>query len=114
MDECTGLDSLITNRVWIAMGLDPSTTLHDIRWGEYYKSNNINDFVWVFLISGSAPASHIVGGYTGASSERQPPMYFHLRGGTLKGVSKPGDIVWSRVYVMNGGGSMSTWVGQQQ
>ncbi len=103
VDECTGLDSLITNRVWTAMGLDPSTTLHDIRWGEYYKSNNINDFVWVFLISGSAPASHFVGGYTGASSERQPPMYFRLGGGTLKGVSKPGDIVWSRVYVMNGG-----------
>jgi len=26
-------------------------------------------------------------------------MYFPLGGGTLKGVSKPGEIVWSRVYV---------------
>ena len=30
-------------------------------------------------------------------------MYFRLGGGTLKGVSKPGDVVWSRVYVMEGG-----------
>jgi hypothetical protein len=28
-------------------------------------------------------------------------MYFRLGGGTLKGVSKPGEIVWSRVYVMD-------------
>jgi hypothetical protein len=29
-------------------------------------------------------------------------MYFRLGGGTLKGISKPGEIVWSRVYVMGG------------
>ena len=28
-------------------------------------------------------------------------MYFKLGGGTLKGISKPGEIVWSRVYVMD-------------
>ena len=38
----------------------------------------------------------------GAVSERQPPMYFRLGGGTLKGVSKPGEIVWSRVFVEDG------------
>ena len=26
-------------------------------------------------------------------------MYFRLGGGTLKGVAKPGEIVWSRIYV---------------
>ena len=26
-------------------------------------------------------------------------MYFRLGGGTLKGVSQPGEIVWSRIYV---------------
>ena len=46
-------------------------------------------------------AHSIEGGWAGASSERQPAMYFHLGGGTLKGVSKPGWIVWSRVYVEN-------------
>ena len=29
-------------------------------------------------------------------------MYFRLGGGTLKGVSKPGWIVWSRVFVAGG------------
>ena len=33
---------------------------------------------------------------------RQPPMYFPLGGGTLSGVSKPGEIVWSRVFIMDG------------
>ena len=95
VDEGAGLDALIINRVWKAMGFDPATTLHDVRWGDWYKGQ----YVWVFLISGSAPPSHLKGGYKGASSERQPPMYFPLGGGTLKGDSKPGEIVWSRVYV---------------
>jgi len=29
-------------------------------------------------------------------------MYFRLGGGTLKGVGKPGEIVWSRVFVEGG------------
>ena len=95
VDEGAGLDALITNRVWTAMGINPDTTLHDVRWGDWYK----DDYVWVFLISGSAPPTHFKNGYEGASSERQPPMYFPLGGGTLKGDSKPGEIVWSRVYV---------------
>ena len=36
------------------------------------------------------------------SSERQPPVYFGLGGGTIKGVSRPGEIVWSRVFIMDG------------
>ena len=102
VDEGAGVDALVTNRVWMAMGLDPSTTLHDIRWGRRYQGDEFNEFVWVFEISGAAPASHFVGGYRGAVSERQPSMYFPLGGGTLKGVSKPGEIVWSRVFLMDG------------
>lgn len=102
VDEGAAVDALVTNRVWKAMGFDPSTTLHDLRYGEHYSGEGVDDFVWVFLISGAAPASHFIDGYAGASSERQPPMYFRLGGGTLKGISKPGEIVWSRVYVMDG------------
>lgn len=102
VDEGAAVDALVTNRVWGALGYDPATTLHDVRWGEYYSGGGVDDFVWVFLISGAAPASHFIGGYAGARSERQPPMYFPKGGGTLKGVSKPGEIVWSRVYVWNG------------
>jgi hypothetical protein len=29
-------------------------------------------------------------------------MYFRLGGGTLKGISRPGEIVWSRIYVDDG------------
>ncbi|MBZ0277688.1 MAG: fucose isomerase, partial [Anaerolineae bacterium] len=101
VDECAGVDALVTNHIWTAMGFDPATTLHDLRWGEHYKGAGVDDYVWVFLISGAAPASHYMNGYAGASSERQPPMYFRLGGGTLKGVSKPGEIVWSRVFVMD-------------
>ncbi len=99
VDECAGLDALVTNRCWTALGLDPATTLHDVRWGEHYRGDGIDDFVWVLQISGAAPASHFTGGYRGASSERQPPMYFPLGGGTLKGIGRPGKIVWSRVFV---------------
>ena len=102
VDECSAVDALVTVRVLSAMGLDPATTLHDLRYGEEYEINGSSEYVWVFLISGAAPPSHFIGGYRGASSERQPPMYFRLGGGSLKGVSKPGDIVWSRVFVEGG------------
>lgn len=102
VDEGAGVDALITNRCWTALGLDPATTLHDLRWGEPFRSDGIDAFVWVLQISGAAPASHFVGGYAGAASERQPPMYFPLGGGSLKGVGRPGEIVWSRVFVEDG------------
>jgi L-fucose isomerase-like protein len=57
----------------------------------------------VFEISGAAPASHFIGGYGGARGERQPPMYFPKGGSTLKGISTPGEIVFSRVYVKDRG-----------
>ena len=98
VDECAGLDALVTNRVWNALGLPPETTLHDLRYGEPYNG----EFVWVFEISGAVPPAHNIGGYTGSVSERQPPMYFRLGGGSLKGISKPGEIVWSRVFIEDG------------
>ena len=99
VDECAGLDALVTYQLWNEMGMTGENTLHDVRWGEHYKGEGIDEFVWLFLISGAAPAAHFIDGYAGASSDRQPPMYFRLGGGTLKGISKPGFIVWSRVYV---------------
>jgi hypothetical protein len=98
VDECAGLDGLVTYRVWKALGFAPENTLHDLRYGEEYEG----EFVWVFEISGAVPPEHNVGGYAGTVSERQPPMYFRLGGGSLKGVSKPGDVVWSRVFIEDG------------
>lgn len=102
VDECAGLDGLVTYRLWRELGFPPENTLHDLRWGQHFQSTVIDDYVWVFLISGAAPPAHFVGGYKGTSSERQPAMYFRLGGGTVKGISKPGHIVWSRVFVMDG------------
>jgi len=102
VDECAGLDGLMTYRVHHAMGQPVENTLHDVRWGDWDQSGTVDDYVWVFLISGSAPPAHFVDGWKGASSERQPDMYFRLGGGSLKGVSKPGEIVWSRIYVDDG------------
>jgi hypothetical protein len=102
VDECAGVDALVTNRCWKALGLDPSTTLHDVRWGEQYKGDGLDAFVWLLQISGAAPANHFVDGYAGAKSQRQPAMYFPLGGGSLKGIGKPGEIVWSRVFVEGG------------
>jgi hypothetical protein len=99
VDECAGLDALLTYRVHKAMGQPVENTLHDVRWGDWDQSGTVKDYVWVLLISGSAPPAHFAGGWRGASSERQPAMYFPSGGGTLKGVSKPGEIVWSRVYI---------------
>jgi hypothetical protein len=99
VDECAGIDALITRRVHAALGPPVESTLHDLRWGDHDASGTVSDYVWVFLISGGAPPAHFVGGWRGAHGFRQPPMYFPSGGSTLHGVSKPGEIVWSRVFV---------------
>ena len=99
VDECAGLDALMTQRIHRAMGQPVETTLHDLRWGDIDRSGTVQDYVWVFEISGSVPPAHLIGGWAGAVSERQPPMYFRLGGGTIKGISRPGEIVWSRIFI---------------
>jgi hypothetical protein len=102
VDECAGLDGVVTYHLWRELRFSPENTLHDLRWGQHFKGGGVDDFVWVLLISGAAPPEHFIGGWKGASSERQPAMYFRLGGGSLKGISKPGPIVWSRVFVAGG------------
>ena len=97
VDECAGLDGLLTNRVHRALGQPVENTLHDVRWGAEFGG----EYVWVFLISGAAPPAHFIGGWKGAEGFRQPAMYFPNGGSTLHGVSRPGEIIWSRIYVEN-------------
>jgi hypothetical protein len=125
VDECAGLDGLITYRLWRELGYSPENTLHDLRWGRHYTGEGkypegsalrphkskinpgapgqnakiVDAYVWVFEISGAVPPEHLIGCWSGVTSERQPAMYFRLGGGTIKGISKPGHIVWSRVYI---------------
>jgi L-fucose isomerase-like protein len=107
-DEGAAIDMVVNSRVWKELDLDPSTTLHDVRWGEHWKGlaytdstnqKEIDDFVWLFMISGAIPASHFQNGYAEAYSYRQPPTSFIQGGGTVTGISKPGEFVWSRVYI---------------
>jgi hypothetical protein len=120
VDECAGLDGLITHRLWKKLGFQPDNTLHDLRWGRHYKGEGkyangkgpVDDYVWVFEISGAVPPTHLIGGWAGVTSERQPAMFFRLGGGTVKGISKPGWIVWSRVFIENGRLKMDTGLGQ--
>lgn len=97
VDEGVAVDALVTNRIWTAVGMDPATTLHDVRWGEEFDGR----YVWVYEISGSVPPSHFADGYAGAEGWRQGPEFFPAGGSTINGVSKPGEIVWSRVYVQD-------------
>ncbi len=112
VDECAALDGVLTNRLHRALGQPVENTLHDLRWGGPDLSGTIDDFVWVFEISGAAPPAHHVGGWAGSESLRQPPMYFPFGGGTLKGVARPGEIVWSRIFIENGALNMDIGRGQ--
>jgi hypothetical protein len=96
-DEGVAVDALVTDRVWRAMGLVPDNTLHDVRWGEEYEG----EFVWVYEISGSVPASHL-GGWDKAEGWRQGHVFFPAGGATINGVSQPGEIVVSRVFIADG------------
>ncbi len=98
VDECAGLDALLIHRIHAALQQPMETTLHDLRWGCPDQSGTTNEYVWVFEISGSAPAEHL-GGWSQCHGHRQPAMYFPKGGSTLSGVSRPGEIIWSRIYV---------------
>ncbi len=102
VDECAGLDGLMSYRVHKELGQPVENTLHDLRWGDDDASGTVKDYVWVFLISGSAPPAHHVDGWAGSEGFRQPGMYFRLGGSTLRGIAKVGEIIWSRVWVDGG------------
>ena len=96
VDECAGLDGLITYRVVAQARL---------RAGEHAARSCATAKTTTASSSGCSrsPAPRRRNTSSAAmparSSERQPPMYFPLGGGTLKGISKPGEIVWSRIFV---------------
>jgi L-fucose isomerase-like protein len=68
-----------------------------VRWGEDYDG----EFVWVYEISGSVPASHL-GGWDNAEGWRQGHVFFPAGGATINGVSRPGELVLSRVFIADG------------
>ena len=112
VDECAGLDGVLINRLHRALGQPVETTLHDLRWGDRDASGSRDDFIWVFEISGAAPPAHHPGGWAGSESLRQPAMFFPAGGGSLRGIAKAGEIIWSRIFVEDGRLKMDMGRGQ--
>ncbi len=102
VDECAGLDGLMTDRIHRELGQPVENTLHDLRWSDRDQSGTVDGEVWVLEISGAVPASHFDGGWAAAEGFRQPAMYFPSGGSTIRGISKPGEIVWSRIFIGDG------------
>jgi hypothetical protein len=101
-DECSGLDALLTHRVHAGLGQPLATASYSLRWGDWDRRHSPPIYVWVLRDSGGAPADHLVGGWGGADAPRQAPIYSPAGGGTLRGAAKPGEIIWSRVFIENG------------
>lgn len=99
VDECAGLDGVLTDRVHRALGQPVENTLHDLRWSDHDASGTVAGEIWVLEISGAVPPSHFANGWAEAEGFRQPPMYFPSGGSTIRGVSKPGEVVWSRIFI---------------
>lgn len=99
VDECAGLDGLLTQRIHHALGQPSENTLHDLRWCDADRSGTVDEDVWVLEISGAVPASHFENGWADAEGFRQPAMYFPSGGSTIRGISKPGHVVWSRIFI---------------
>jgi hypothetical protein len=107
-DMGCGVDQIMSKMILQGMNISPETTQHDVRWGERYKGKyagknlDIDAFIWVFELSGNTPAEHVQGGWAGITAVRQPHMFFQKGGASTKGVCKPGEIVWSRIYLNEG------------
>jgi len=83
------------------------TTQHDVRWGDTFtgtgsfggKAVEIDAFIWAFELSGNTPAGHMENGWADMEAVRQPYEFFMENGIATKGLARPGELVWSRVYL---------------
>jgi hypothetical protein len=99
VDECAGLDGLLIQRIHESLNQPVENSLHDLRWSDSDHSGTTDQEVWVLEISGAVPASHFPRGWADAEGFRQPAMYFPSGGSTIRGISKPGTVVWSRIFI---------------
>ncbi len=106
-DIGAGIPQMLMREIYERKGMPAETTLHDVRWGREHEGK----YVWVFLISGGAPAAHF-GGWKNTHVHRQPALYFPLGGGTCSGVSKPGTITWARCWEAYGVMGMDLGTGE--
>ena len=98
VDECAGLDGLMTYRVhrrWASRWKTPCTTCAGAISIVQARSS---DYVWVFLISGSVPPAHLEVAGRRHQRAAAEDVFPHGRRDD-EGGSRPGEIVWSRMYV---------------
>ncbi|HUU29035.1 MAG TPA: fucose isomerase [archaeon] len=112
-DMGCAVDQTLSKLIYKATGLAPAlweTTQHDVRWGDTYqgpgffgkKKLEIDSFIWAFELSGNTPAGHMENGWADMEAVRQPYDYFIENGISTKGVTRAGELVWSRVYIDSG------------
>jgi L-fucose isomerase-like protein len=112
-DMGCAVDQTMTKMVYRGSGLEPrlwETTQHDVRWGDIFKGSCVfkgkqlecDAFIWAFELSGNTPAGHMENGWSDMEAVRQPYDYFIENGICTKGLARPGEIIWSRVYIDRG------------
>ena len=103
VDECAGLDGLMTYRVHKAMGQPVENTLHDVRWGDWDQSGTVDG------LRLGVPDQRL--GPAGPFHRRLEGRIQRAAAGACTSASaaarsrasrKPGEIVWSRIFVEDG------------
>ena len=106
-DVGSAVPQVLMKEILSSKGMPPETTLHDVRWGDWWE----DAFIWVLEISGGGPPAHW-NGWAHTYVYRQPADYFPKGGGTCSGVSKPGVITWARFYERYGTIGMDCGTGE--
>lgn len=111
LDEVAAHTALKDPKWWGATG-------HDVRWGDMSECrdgsatyvnkepiSNLEAFIWALNLSGNMPVEHTIEAWTnskkpwsGFEATRHHPKYFPEGGICTKGLARPGEMVWSRVY----------------
>lgn len=113
-DMGCAVDQTLSKFIYRASGLPPAlweTTQHDVRWGALYKGPgkfgkggklDLDSFIWAFELSGNTPAGHAERGWADMEAVRQPYDFFIEGGICTRCTARPGELVWSRVYIDRG------------
>ncbi len=113
-DMGCAVDQAMSKAIYRASSLPPrlwETTQHDVRWGDTYKGSTkftgkgklkVEAFLWAFELSGNTPSGHAEKGWADMEATRQPYEFFVEGGICTRCTARPGELVWSRVYLDGG------------
>ena len=102
VDECAGLDGLMTYRVHTALGQPVENTLHDLRWGDAIASARRR--LRLGVPDQRRRAAGAFHRRLGRRARRPPAGDVLSASAAARSTAsrKPGEIVWSRIYVEDG------------